>query len=236
MNLHKIVQIGNRAKQVSGGDYSLANTALAVVLQEYLDNKPEGLEVEIETQDPDGGSSSESYFDLVVVRAGESSLCIPLPLLEAVTIAVLVKRGNFVERRVHNRTYQDSPEVMSTLWEELWEEVDCEVASRAVNNLLAEKQEMVADAAYFHAEWDTKEGADVSDLVLFAHSGRNGEKNRSFRFRVPQEKAARAAATKIILAAEHGGRYATVTCGSPDDPESYHWIDSDGTEHWPHQA
>mgnify|MGYP001574444649 CR=1 FL=1 len=137
MNIEKIFEIGNDGKNISGrDDYALANTAFAVLLQKYFEDRESGLELEIETDDSDGMDVILAYYDIVVVRMGESSLCIPLPLLEPCVIATVVKRGKFVGRDVHCRNCRDgSAEEMSALWAELLAEVDRECLDEALANL-----------------------------------------------------------------------------------------------------
>ena len=136
MDFQKIVEIANRSKDLSGGqDYALANAAFAVLLQEYFYGAG-GLGLELETNDEGGESVSETFYDVVGIKAGESSLCIPLPLLEPCTIAAVVKRAQFIPRGEHRRTYKDGlTEEKAALWAELFAEVGTDRLIEALSYL-----------------------------------------------------------------------------------------------------
>lgn len=138
MNILKLMHVADRAKTIGFGDFTLPNAVFALLLSEYFQQKGNGNETEgqtlalwLETQDTDGTSPSEAFYDLFVLELlGDdgviASLCIPAPLLEPRSIITAMKSVSLVERKEHLRAYEESDEVNEAdeLWSAVFTEVD----------------------------------------------------------------------------------------------------------------
>ena len=121
----QLLKIANEAKDASlGFSYELPNIVFAHLLRQLFEHNVD-LVLELETEDHEGWSLDQAYYDLVVLRAGESSLCIPLPLLIPQVVATVVKRATCVELGVHDRPLdtgtEESHEKITALWAEVFE-------------------------------------------------------------------------------------------------------------------
>ncbi len=140
------MRIANRAKTLSGGrNYALANILFAAVLEVVFTQRSAGTwcvpvsnlekegvttEVVLETQDTTGACHREAYYDLLVVeclnKEGilEGSLCIPLPLLDPLTLGGLLKKVTIGAKRDHDRDFEVDNAELLTLWDRVLSEID----------------------------------------------------------------------------------------------------------------
>ncbi len=118
MNETSLYRIYSEAK--NHGLYPVANLAFALA-NSY------SAKVRIETQDKDGTSTYDSYYDLVVIvlPTGET-MCIPTPLLNTLAVASFYKKGEVCDKMPHRR------EVVS-----LNEEDEAAMTYRLLGELLA---------------------------------------------------------------------------------------------------
>jgi|GEM_PF-5904632 hypothetical protein len=134
----ELISLANRAKDVSGeSDYALANSIFAYLLEKFFqEGENSGLELELETQDLEGRGPSEVFYDLLVARAGESTLCIPVPLLESKSALTAAKAAAKVFRREHERDSRSDPTEMKILWQEVLEKVGREALEASFYHLV----------------------------------------------------------------------------------------------------
>ncbi len=154
----KFFVLAERAKSV--GDLVVANYIFAFLFELWLEGEiwssytefrevgysgsTAGLWLVLETQDPEGSSTEEVYYDLLRLDFydgdcnGEKSLCIPVPLLRPFSALAAYKVALPVDRRQHNRlhTADLTDEVRAELREELFELVPQEVLAKCSERYL----------------------------------------------------------------------------------------------------
>jgi len=106
-NFKKIIDIANSLKDdtAAGGEhgYRAPNAIFFWLLWEFQENRAEGLEFEIETEDSSGRNYGQVYYDLLVIKVGESRLCCPLPLVRRDQLIAIMKIAKNVDRKFHDR-------------------------------------------------------------------------------------------------------------------------------------
>ena len=169
MNISKLMHVADRAKTIGFGDFTLPNAVFALLLSAYFvqkgndeeEKEKQTLSLWLETQDTDGSSPSEAFYDLFVLDLlGEdgviASLCIPAPLLEPRSIITAMKSVSLVERKEHLRAYEEGEgqNEMSELWDEVFKEVDA-------NTLVSVATTYLVPGCFIHS-WMPEEQEEVA--------------------------------------------------------------------------
>ena len=118
--IKEVIQLSDKAKNVA--EPALSNAVFALFLKTI--NASYFKEITIEYETTGRYNSSDTYFDLIVLRLKRSnlSICIPVPLLnERSLLALMKKQYKIVPRRTHNRRVNTGAEldVINELWIEL---------------------------------------------------------------------------------------------------------------------
>ena len=105
----RLIAIANQIKTIGGSDKHTHTNAIFAYLLWYALQGEMGLTLEIETNDRTGHDWMDGYFDLLVIRQGEVSVCIPMPLLTKYAIIATMKKARFVDRGDHERKCLEAP-------------------------------------------------------------------------------------------------------------------------------
>jgi len=154
----KLIELANNAKNIRL--FTLANAVFAVLLEWGLNSRRgsfeefNGIHLSIETQDRDGSSQREVYYDLLRVDMvfgsfnscdDAPSLCIPVPLVHSFSMisAMKSKRCVPISRGTHNRNHR-APKSLEAkyLWRTLFDLVDRGEVEQASREHLNEPEEL----------------------------------------------------------------------------------------------
>ncbi len=145
--IESMMGIADNAKAI--GYYPIANAITAVLLDECLgsrrypqeDDPSPPITIEWETQDEDGWYPHEVYYDLVVLRHGDKSLCIPVPLLNSFVAITALKAATRRDRAEHRREVEEPREgEVAGLWVGLGEIIPIADLHRLVGEYLDKAQ------------------------------------------------------------------------------------------------
>lgn len=125
MEINKLMRVANRSKTITyGRDYTMSHVVFAYLLDIYFvyGRTMEDFELLLETNDPEGRDSFQGYYDIAVLRCGNDSLCLPLPLLSQPAMTAVLKRATPVPRKNHVRSYcRAKPNEIRQLWQSVFQ-------------------------------------------------------------------------------------------------------------------